>query len=168
MVTEAPRIHTAWASGATSAGSPASTATAEPGSTPAFASAPAIRRACSCISPQLRRTGASQGPVTSPRALVSALPYIWSVNVLMPACPSGSEFGLEEGNGVTDGVHFDPVVVEGDDSELGLAGQEELKRAERVESQTVECALGRDLVQGELRVTGDQNAHGGADVGLLG
>ena len=31
MVREAPRIHTAWASGATSAGSPASTATAEAG-----------------------------------------------------------------------------------------------------------------------------------------
>ena len=31
MVSEAPRIHTAWARGATSAGAPASTATTEPG-----------------------------------------------------------------------------------------------------------------------------------------
>src|SRR6202011_2462361 len=98
---------------ATSAGSPASTATADPGPIPAFARAPAIARACRWISPQLRRTGASRGPVTSPRVLVAAPSYIWSVKVLMSACPyksygvvwgatAGSEFGLEERNRVSD------------------------------------------------------------------
>ena len=69
IVRLAPRIHTPWAVGAISTGKPASTPTASPCPTPAAASPPAIRRARSCTSSQVCRTGSCGSPVTMPRVL---------------------------------------------------------------------------------------------------
>src|SRR5690242_3542672 len=82
MVRLAPRIQMACAAGAISAGAPASTGTASPRPTPAAARPPAIRRARSCTSPQVCRTGQFGSPVTRPFELEWAVPYMVSVNLL--------------------------------------------------------------------------------------
>ena len=82
MVRLAPRIHRPCAVGAISTGAPASTPTASPWPTPAAASPPATRRALSCTSRQVCRTGACGSPVTIPWVLVWAFRYIVSVKRL--------------------------------------------------------------------------------------
>ena len=69
IVRLAPRIQSACAVGAISTGNPASTPTASPCPTPAAASPPAMRRARSCTSSQVCRTGSCGSPVTMPRVL---------------------------------------------------------------------------------------------------
>src|SRR5689334_6419288 len=78
----APRIQMPWLVGAISTGAPASTGTASPRQTPASANPPAIRRARSCTSPQVCRTGQFGSPVTRPFELDCAVPYMVSVNLL--------------------------------------------------------------------------------------
>ena len=85
MVRLAPRIHRPWAVGAISTGAPASTPTASPWPTPAAARPPAIRRARSCTSPQVCRTGSCGSPVTMPLVRSRALRNIFSVNLLTTA-----------------------------------------------------------------------------------
>src|ERR1700753_4024159 len=82
MVSLAPRIQTPCPLGAIQAGAPASTGTESPRPTPARAKPPAIRRARSCTSPHVCRTGQFGSPVTKPLAPEWALPYIVSVNLL--------------------------------------------------------------------------------------
>lgn len=82
MVRLAPRIQTPCPAGAISAGAPASSGTASPQPMPAAANPPAIRRARSCTSPQVCRTGQWGSPVTRPRELDCAVPYMVSVNLL--------------------------------------------------------------------------------------
>ena len=89
MVRLAPRIQMPCAVGAISTGAPASTATASPWPMPAAARPPATRRARSCTSAQVCRTGLSGSPVTMPLRLQWALPYIVSVNRLT-TIPSGA------------------------------------------------------------------------------
>ena len=88
MVMLAPRIHRPCAVGAISTGAPASTPTASPWRTPAATRPPATRRALSCTSPQLCRTGRSGSPVTIPCGLVRAFSYIVSVKRLTLRPPS--------------------------------------------------------------------------------
>ena len=90
MVRQAPRIQMPCAVGAISTGAPASTATVSPCPTPDPARPPATRRARSCTSPQVCRTGQFGSPVTMPFELDWALPYIVSVNLLktIPLAPA--------------------------------------------------------------------------------
>src|ERR1700722_3035161 len=97
MVSLAPRIQTPCPGGAISGGAPASTGTASPCPTPAAAKPPAIRRARSCTSPQVCRTGQFGSPVTKPFELDWAVPYIVSVNLLKTiplAAGRGAAVGL--------------------------------------------------------------------------
>ncbi len=73
IVRLAPRIHRPWAVGAISTGKPASTPTASPWPMPAAARPPAIRRARSCTSPQVWRTGSCGSPVTMPVVAVTGI-----------------------------------------------------------------------------------------------
>ena len=82
MVRLAPRIHRPCAVGAISTGKPASTPIASPRPMPAAARPPAMRRARSCTSPQVWRTGSCGSPVTMPVVAVRALWNILSVNLL--------------------------------------------------------------------------------------
>ncbi len=82
IVRLAPRIHRPCAVGAISTGKPASTPTESPSPMPASARPPATRRARSCTSPQVWRTGSCGSPVTMPVLALRALRYIFSVNRL--------------------------------------------------------------------------------------
>lgn len=82
IVSEAPRIHTAWIAGAISTGMPTNMPMASSGPSPAPASPPAtcLARSWTCF--QVCRTGVSGSPVTMPLLLDSALAYSSSVNLL--------------------------------------------------------------------------------------
>ena len=81
MVTLPPESHTACTAGAISAGSPASTPTADAGRrSPSATSAPAIFVASSCTSPQVLRCGALGSPVTNPLVLSRAVANSVSTN----------------------------------------------------------------------------------------
>src|ERR1700676_855554 len=99
MVRLAPRIQMPCAVGAISTGAPARTATASPGPMPDVARPPAMRRARSCRSRHVCRTGESGSPVTMPLGLVIALAYIVSVKLLttIPLAPARPRGVLDSG-----------------------------------------------------------------------
>ena len=105
IVRLAPRIHSPWAVGAISTGAPASTPTASPRPMPAAARPPAMRRARSCTSRQVWRTGSWGSPVTMPLELVMALWNILSVKRLtMTSSASGAGSSAPLGTAQTPGI----------------------------------------------------------------